>query len=89
MTSAKTDIYRNNRRIATVYNTGYRLDKLGRKAKGTFYYRVCAAGTTTCSPTVSVTFGLSVLGIPQLLPSYTAQPGTAARRTHRHGARRR
>jgi hypothetical protein len=37
-------------------NDGAHGDTLGRNAKGTFTYRVCNAGTTTCSLPVTVTF---------------------------------
>jgi hypothetical protein len=57
MSSARTDILRNGHRVATVDNTGAYTDRLGRRAHGTYAYRVCAAGTSTCSPDVSVTVG--------------------------------
>ena len=57
MSSARTDIFRNGHRVATVDNTGAYTDRLGRRAHGTYAYRVCAAGTSTCSPDVSVTVG--------------------------------
>jgi hypothetical protein len=54
---SRVDVFRNGRRIATVSNGGAYTDKLGRHASGTFSYRVCTAGTGTCSATVSVTVG--------------------------------
>ncbi|OLB82258.1 MAG: hypothetical protein AUI15_38135 [Actinobacteria bacterium 13_2_20CM_2_66_6] len=60
MTSANADVFRNGSRVATVSNTGAYLDRLPRKTKGTFSYRVCAAGTSTCSDTVSATVGQKV-----------------------------
>jgi hypothetical protein len=53
--SPKTDVFRNGSRIATVSNSGSYTDKLPRKAKGTYSYRVCAAGTATCTAAASVT----------------------------------
>jgi putative glycosyl hydrolase-like family 15 (GHL15) protein len=57
MSSSRADVYRNGRRVATVANTGAYVDALSRHARGTYSYRVCAAGTSTCSNTVSVTVG--------------------------------
>jgi Hypothetical glycosyl hydrolase family 15 len=57
MSSTRTDVFRNGRRAATVNNTGAYTDRLGRHAHGTYTYRVCAAGTQTCSDNVSVTVG--------------------------------
>jgi hypothetical protein len=57
MSSTRTDVFRNGRRTATVNNTGAYTDRLGRHAHGTYTYRVCAAGTQTCSDNVSVTVG--------------------------------
>ena len=54
MTSPETDVFRNSKRIARVANTGTYADKLSRKARGSFIYRVCAAGTSTCSASVTV-----------------------------------
>ena len=50
------DIYRNDSPIAAAEsNDGKYTDSLGR-VSGTYTYKVCAAGTTTCSNTSSVTF---------------------------------
>jgi subtilisin family serine protease len=49
-TSGSTDVFRNNVRIATVSNTTY-VDNLGR-GSGTRTYKVCNAGTSTCSSDV-------------------------------------
>ncbi|HEX7151192.1 MAG TPA: M36 family metallopeptidase [Thermoanaerobaculia bacterium] len=54
-TSTQVDIYRNNMRVVTTANDGAHTDQLG-KVRGTFTYRVCNAGTTTCSNNVSVSF---------------------------------
>ena len=54
-TTSSVDVYRNNTRIVTTANDGAHRDALG-KVSGTFTYRVCNAGSTTCSPNRSVTF---------------------------------
>lgn len=52
-TSSNVDIYRNGSLLVTTANDGAYTDSLG-KARGTFTYKVCEAGTTVCSNTVSV-----------------------------------
>ena len=52
---ASVDVHRNGALVLTTPNDGAHTDVLG-KVAGTFTYRVCVAGTTTCSPTSSVTF---------------------------------
>ena len=49
------DIYRNDVMIDTVTGTGY-TDNLGIKGGGSYSYRICEAGTMTCSNTADVTF---------------------------------
>ncbi len=53
--AASVDVFRNGSRIATTSNTGSYTDTLG-KARGSFTYKVCEAGTATCSNTATVTF---------------------------------
>ena len=48
-------VYRDNSAIATVTNSGSYSDNMG-KRHGTASYRVCNAGTTVCSNTISVTY---------------------------------
>lgn len=43
--------------VAGTANDGTHTDKLPRNAKGTYRYRVCETGTTSCSPEASVTVG--------------------------------
>ena len=50
------DIHRDNVRIPGVPNTGAYTDQLNKKGGGTYIYRVCNAGTSTCSNNVTVTF---------------------------------
>lgn len=54
-TGTSVDVYRNNAKVATPANTGSYTDTLG-KVTGTFTYKVCNTGTTTCSASSSVTF---------------------------------
>ena len=54
-TGSTVDVFRNNAKVASPSNTGAWTDVLG-KVSGTFTYKVCNAGTATCSPTSSVTF---------------------------------
>ncbi|MDY7228794.1 S8 family serine peptidase [Hyalangium rubrum] len=50
----RVDVFRNNARVTTTANDGAHTDTLS--AAGTYTYKVCNAGTTTCSANVSVTF---------------------------------
>jgi extracellular elastinolytic metalloproteinase len=55
--ATSVDVYRNNSRITTTANDGVHVDTgLSRNATGTFTYKVCNAGTTTCSNNSSVSF---------------------------------
>ena len=53
--ASKVDIYRNNVRIVTTANDGSHRDGL-QKGTSSATYRVCAAGTSTCSKSVVVSF---------------------------------
>lgn len=53
---ANVDIYRNNTLRTTTANDGEHTDTLNKSQSGTFTYRVCATGTSTCSNDVSVAF---------------------------------
>ncbi|HEX6590017.1 MAG TPA: S8 family serine peptidase [Longimicrobiales bacterium] len=55
-TASSVDVYRNNVRVTTTANDGAHTDVIGKGASGTFTYRVCNAGTTTCSNNASVSF---------------------------------
>ncbi|SDS20549.1 S8 family serine peptidase [Jiangella sp. DSM 45060] len=51
----RVDVERDGLVVATVANTGTHVDQIGRPRKGeSFTYRVCAAGTETCSAPVTV-----------------------------------
>jgi hypothetical protein len=54
-TGADVDVERNGTVVVTTPNDGAHTDVLG-KVTGTFTYRVCNAGTPTCSSAASVTF---------------------------------
>ncbi|MBI3185004.1 MAG: S8 family serine peptidase [Myxococcales bacterium] len=53
--SASVDVYRNGSLVATTANDGAHTDSLGR-VTGTFTYKLCEAGTATCSNESTVTF---------------------------------
>jgi hypothetical protein len=42
--------------VATTPNDEFYTDPIGGKGAGTFTYKVCEAGTTTCSPNVTASF---------------------------------
>jgi aqualysin 1 len=55
--TSTVDVYRNNVRIlAGTANDGFQTDNIGGKGAGTFTYRVCNTGTSTCSNNSTVTF---------------------------------
>jgi hypothetical protein len=78
--AAKIDVYRNGSRVARVANTGTTYDRPARRPSGTYTYRVCAAGTTTCSANASVTFTAAKLR--------SLADASAKKTTHRRAARR-
>jgi hypothetical protein len=55
-TSTSVDVYRNGAKVMTVSNTGSATDNINKKGSGTYTYKVCSAGTTTCSNTAQVVF---------------------------------
>ena len=56
-TSTNIDVTRNGILIATVPNTGAYTDSTNTRGRATFTYRVCQAGTQTCSNDATVRFG--------------------------------
>ena len=50
------DVYRNNVKIITTDNDRAHTDNINNKGGGSYTYRVCNAGTATCSNSVTVTF---------------------------------
>ena len=55
-TGANVDVYRNDVRITTTTNDGFHTDNIGGRGAGSFTYRVCNAGTSTCSNNSTVNF---------------------------------
>jgi len=55
-TSANTDVYRDNVLIVTTANDGLYVDSTGDTGRARYTYRVCEAGTETCSNNTRVTF---------------------------------
>ncbi len=55
-TSTNVDVYRNGSVIATVPNTGAYTDSTGDTGRARYTYKVCEAGTQTCSNEVTVRF---------------------------------
>lgn len=55
-TSASVDVWRSGRVVATTANDGAHTDRIGQKGSGTYTYKLCEAGTSTCSGDVTVTF---------------------------------
>jgi hypothetical protein len=55
-TSANIDVYRNGVLIATTANDGSYTDSTGDTGRARYEYRVCEAGTSTCSNDARVTF---------------------------------
>ncbi len=55
ITSSKVDIYRNNTKL-TKDNTGTYEEKTNFRGSGSIKYRVCTAGTTNCTSTITVNY---------------------------------
>ena len=55
-TSSDVDIFRNGVKILTTTNDGAHADNTGAKGGGSFTYKVCEAGTSTCSPNRTIVF---------------------------------
>jgi len=53
---SSVDVYRSGSKVSTTANDGAYTDAIGGKGSGTFIYKVCAAGTTTCSNDSTVVF---------------------------------
>jgi hypothetical protein len=50
------DIYRNGMVVATTGSDGFYTDSPGARGHGSFTYKVCEAGTQTCSNNATVNF---------------------------------
>jgi len=55
-TSTNVDIYRNGVLIVTTANDGSHTDNINQRGAGSYTYKVCEAGTSTCSNDATVTF---------------------------------
>jgi hypothetical protein len=55
-TSTKVDIYRDGVRAANTANDGAHTDSINQRGGGSYTYKLCEAGTTTCSNSVVVRF---------------------------------
>jgi hypothetical protein len=55
-TSVNVDVYRNNVLIITTANDGFHTDPINNRGGGSYTYRVCETGTTTCSNNFTITF---------------------------------
>ena len=55
-TSASVDIYRDGSKLTTRTNSGAYTDNINKKGNGRYVYRVCNAGTSTCSSDSTVQF---------------------------------
>ena len=56
LAGATIELYRNDSLIGTISNSGSATDAINRKGGGSYSYKVCAAGASTCSNTANVTF---------------------------------
>jgi thermitase len=56
LSATSIDVYRNGAKVMTTPNDGFQTDSINKKGGGSYTYKACAAGTTTCSNTASVTF---------------------------------
>lgn len=54
--SSKVDIYRDGVRVANTANDGAHTDNINQKGAGSYTYKLCEAGTTTCSSSALVRF---------------------------------
>ena len=56
LSATTIDIYRGSTKLSTSANDGSETDNINKKGAGSYTYKVCAAGTSTCTNTASVTF---------------------------------
>jgi hypothetical protein len=54
--SDQVDIFRNGSATTTMANSGAFTDHINVRGGGSYTYRVCEAGTSTCSADVTITF---------------------------------
>jgi hypothetical protein len=53
---SSVDVFRNNVKIVSTPNDGYKGDNLPTKTPGTYSYYLCSTGTATCTNTASISF---------------------------------
>jgi hypothetical protein len=56
LSATSIDVYRNGGKVMNTANDGAATDPINKKGSATYTYKVCAAGTTTCSNTASLAF---------------------------------
>jgi hypothetical protein len=56
LSGSSIDVYRNSSKFETTSNDGAETDSINKKGSFTYTYKVCAAGTTSCSNEATVTF---------------------------------
>jgi len=55
-TGTSVDVFRDGSKVLTTANDGTFTDNIGKKGGGTYTYKVCEAGTSTCSNTATIVF---------------------------------
>jgi len=56
LTATSVDVYRNSSKIGTTANDGAMTDAIDNRGHESYTYKVCAAGTTTCTNQSTVSF---------------------------------
>ena len=56
LTATNVDVYRSNAKVKTAANSGATTDAINKKGNGSYTYKVCASGTTTCTNLETVSF---------------------------------
>ncbi len=56
VSGGSVDVYRNGSRVMSTANDGAETDPINKKGAGSYTYRVCAQGTTTCTNNAQVSF---------------------------------
>jgi hypothetical protein len=55
-TSVNVDVWRNGALLTTTVDDGAYMDNINRRGAGSYTYKVCEAGTSTCSNVVTISF---------------------------------
>jgi hypothetical protein len=56
LSGSSVDVYRNSAVVSTTANDGAATDSINKKGGGSYTYKVCESGTSTCTNTASATF---------------------------------